>query len=459
MCNNTLPTNAVCWAFALLFLTSSLFAQEYTRANSPYSRFGLGDLQGNQLQVVQGSAGALSATFNSIWEVDLSNPASLGHLRTTALETGIYYKRSSLSEKASGLSATANDGNLSYFSIAFPITRAWELEKDSLRKGIPIQWGMGLSLLPHSSIAYDVRVLRSDAQFGDIEYQYEGEGSRFRANWSNGFKYKGLSAGVNLGYLFGNFYQNNYIDFQDSVYTFGYDEEFQLEENASGLLWDVGLQYEHFFSPLDDDPLLFEDLRLTVGAYASGSSKIQLLSQEKVIRYGAIYARDTIINTEDAVSSMQMPLTYGFGIALNKGLHWRLGLNFEQSLWSSGFSHDNSNIRMEDSYTFALGAEYTPNYKTRHLLKRARYRAGLFYGTDARTIESGGNDYQLQKYGIAFGLGLPIQPLKSPLLGHVQLGIEYGFLGHSELIKENYWQFNLAFTLNDGSWFRRSKFR
>jgi hypothetical protein len=119
---------------------------------------------------------------------------------------------------------------------------------------------------------------------------------------------------------------------------------------------------------------------------------------------------------------------------------------------------------MGNSYTLSAGAEFTPNFKdVSNYFNRIRYRLGSYYGKDPRIIGDGTETYQLLKYGITFGLGLRMKPQKSTnefaILGQTQIGFEFGYLGHPELINEYFFQINLAFSLNDGSWFRRAKFR
>lgn len=444
-----------------ILLFQDLQAQTFTRRNSPYSRYGIGDMYSTQFLPGLSTAGAFSATYNSAWDFSISNPASLGQIQSTTFDIGVFYKHSQLREKSTGLSGAANDGNISFLSIAFPITRSWEVERDTLRRGVPIQWGMSFSLLPHSTTAYDVRVIRNLTDIGNVQYKYTGEGTRFRANWGNGIRYKGLSAGANIGVLFGTINDKTTITFLDSAYTYAFSNRIQTEENTIGLLWDLGLQYELKFKTPGRTPEGKQKSRsgLVFGAYIGGSNNMRVLAKELEFRFGGAYATDTLVNTEDVKANMQLPLTVGGGIAYNYGTKWKLGANYESSLWNS-FSYSERPISVANSYQVALGAEFTPDFLDfSNYFNRIRYRAGIYYGKDPRIVGSGVTAYQLTKYGITFGLGLPVKPLKSNTLGHIQVGFEFGYLGNNNLINEYFFQTNLAFSLNDGSWFRRYKFR
>jgi hypothetical protein len=448
----------------IIFIIANFFiqivhSQSYTRRNSPYSRYGLGDLFNTQFASSMSTGGGLNATYNSFWDYNPSNPASLGHIQNTVFDVGVFYKHSILDETQTNLSSTANDGNLTYLSIAFPITKSWEIEEDTLRKAIPIQWGMGLSLMPHSTVGYDTRIKRELTDIGSVEYKYTGEGSRFRVNWSNGWRYKGLSVGANLALLFGTTNNKNVITFEDSTYTFSYNERELKEENALGFLWDIGVQYDLYVKKASKKPDPFKDSRITFGTYLNGAGNMRILSKSEVIRYGTYYGIDTLLITDDSKSYMKLPLGIGAGISFVQGLKWKFGINYETQFWNN-FSYSERNISMANSYTVAAGIEFIPDYLDfKNYLKRIRYRLGAFYGTDPRIVGSGANNYQLSKYGINFGLGLQMKPRKSSILGHAQIGFEFGYLGHPELIKEQYFQVNVAFSLNDNSWFIRSKFR
>ena len=116
----------LCLIVLLTSMQSPVQAQ-YARGNSPYSKYGLGDLFSGMLPVNQSMAGAMAATYRDYWGVNLVNPASLGKLRFTAFQLGLNYEHHELSERSTGLTAQADNGNLTSISLAFPITKSWEV--------------------------------------------------------------------------------------------------------------------------------------------------------------------------------------------------------------------------------------------------------------------------------------------------------------------------------------------
>lgn len=454
---------------ALLLGITTVEAQ-YARGNSPYSRYGFGDLASSMMITDQSMGGGMAATQRSYWNVNLVNPASLGQLHRTAFQVGLNYEHHALNEKSTGLSATANNGNLSYLSLAFPITKSWQVRGDTLRRGEPVQWGMGFSLMPYSSRSYDVSVVRSVGDIPNVNFNYQGNGNRYRINWSNGVTYKGLSVGANVGLLFGQVNDITSIDFQDSSYVFGYDEVFVTQENVSGLIWDIGAQYEYFVGKDDDDnmdePCTGGNFRqkLIVGAYIGGTSDLTTSTDQETLIQGPSQVLTSLNTVTDQKGTIKMPLKYGGGISYGSEYGFKIGISYEGQTWSSYRVDGVADENLTNSWKIATGLQWVPDICEKNstsYFNRVRYRFGAHYGSDQRIITAAnGTAYQLQDYGVAMGAGFPIhnRTLKS-FVGFVNLGLEFGYVGHPELIGDMYFKVNLGFALNASGWFQKSKFR
>jgi hypothetical protein len=450
----------------LLILSYAELAQgQYARGNSPYSRYGLGDLSGSLFAPNASMSGGLSATYRSYWDYNLANPASLGKLRFTSFQVGIDYQHSELTEKNTNKTAQADNGNLSYVSLAFPITKSWEVMRDTLRRGVPVQWGMGVSLTPYSFVNYDVSVVRQVAGIDDVRFNYTGEGAKYRVNWSNGFSYKGISAGANLGMLFGQISNSTYIDFQDSTHSTAFDEQFVVDENGVGFIWDVGIQYEYVIKNkkgrTSPDPNYSIDNKISVGAYAGGVSNITTVSSQQYTRQSQYHGVDTIQSINGVEGVLNMPIKIGGGISYGREMGFMIGLSYESELWSMFKRNDVADDNLTDAHRFAIGMQIIPEFADySSYFNRVRYRAGIHYGLDSRSISPDGQRYQLVDYGLSVGAGFPMRPPKAKsILGFVNLGLQVGYLGHPELIGDLYFRVNLGFSLNSSGWFNRSKFR
>ena len=103
--------------FLLIGLSVSVCAFAQPKVNSPFSRFGLGDLLDQRFAVLQ-TTGFTNA-YHDYYHLNLQNPASLGHLTSTAFDVGLFAQRSSW-ETATDEN-TSWSGNLSYLALGFPL--------------------------------------------------------------------------------------------------------------------------------------------------------------------------------------------------------------------------------------------------------------------------------------------------------------------------------------------------
>lgn len=143
--------------------------------------------------------GGLSAAYNDPFHLNMANPAALGHLMATDLETGFFAKYSSLSDGDTSVNLWS--GNLNYFALGMPIINPINraLEKKSDKIGL----GMAFVSKPYSNVGYNLITTQEFPEIGEAVTNFKGSGGTYRLMWGNGFRYGRFSAGVNMGYLFG----------------------------------------------------------------------------------------------------------------------------------------------------------------------------------------------------------------------------------------------------------------
>lgn len=457
----------LCSALLLVCLWANDASAQFSRGNSPYSRYGLGDLYSNNFVANRAMSGGHAAIYRSYWDINLTNPASFGKLRYAAFQVGIDYQHSELWENGTDITAQSDQGNFAYLSLAFPITRSWEIVRDTLRRELPIQWGMGFSLVPYSAVNYDVAINRTVNGVENIEYNYRGDGNKYRVNWSNGITYKGFSAGANLGLFFGKIRNGTYINFQDSAYSLAYDEQFLTEERGVGFAWDVGVQYDRVLKSKKVNTRPEQrgysfDTKFTIGAYAGGVAPVNTISDVSITRNATLRPVDTISSDQALAGTLEMPLKFGGGIGYGKELGTLIGISYEGELWSQFKRNGVASVNLMDAHRIALGVQWIPDYADyTSYFNRVRYRFGAHYGLDARAIGAvDGNRYQLMNYGLSLGAGFPMRPPKSKsILGFLNVAFEVGYMGHPKLISDLYFRVNVGFALNASGWFRTAKFR
>src|SRR3989304_1577353 len=131
-----------------------------TGTYSPYSRYGIGDLQGSGF--AQNTAmGGIAYALNSPYHINLSNPASY----TSFNQQSFVFETAVLSNPVKLITddtiQTANNTSLAYLSFGFPVTK-W--------------WGSSFGLLPYSNVGYKVSSVEDLPGIGTFTHEDYGSG-------------------------------------------------------------------------------------------------------------------------------------------------------------------------------------------------------------------------------------------------------------------------------------------
>jgi hypothetical protein len=122
-------------------------------------------------------------------------------------------------------------------------------------------------------------------------------------------------------------------------------------------------------------------------------------------------------------------------------------------LWQDAFG-TSENVSLQNSSKFSLGAEYIPDKTSiRSYLQRIRYRGG-FSWEDTYIVLQG---EPVQRFGVNFGLGLPMKQYKSTLNISIEYGQQKG--GGEAMVNEQYFRTTISLSLFDGSWFKQYKYQ
>jgi len=132
-----------------------------------------------------------------------------------------------------------------------------------------------------------------------------------------------------------------------------------------------------------------------------------------------------------------------------------IGAEYKTGSWSN-VTLNGVNAGLQNDQNFSLGAQLTPNINSiNSFLAVIDYRVGFNY--DKTYINFNGTD--ITQYGATFGFGIPIPNTSRTDFYKVNFALEVGRRGTLEnnLIRENYFNFHLGFTLNN-KWFQKFKF-
>lgn len=438
------------WFSVFLLVSTTALCQP--KINSPFSRFGFGDLLEQEMIGVSGM-GKLSAAYHDGYHTNFVNPASFSWLQSTAFDVGLSAKYSSLQGTVS--SANSWSGNLSYMSISFPmknpINRAFE------RKKTDWSWGMGIGLLPYSIVGYDVEATTIDPEAGLVVQSYQGNGGTYKIMLGNGVRWKNIAAGINIGYLFGKLSNERRVGFPNL--TVPYINVFEDDLSVGAVVWNVGFQYDYYLNTTETKSEEIRGDKLSIGVYGNPTISMRTRGATTYLRardFNSFIGEYNEIDTISALPELdvkgKLPAEFGIGIIYEKINKVRLGLNYTYAGWSA-YENNARPEQLEDSWRFSLGGEYIPDYISyNNYLNRVNYRLGAFYGKDPRMIEG----EQITTYGITLGFGFPIL-LPQQQKSFLNVTAEFGQQG-IETFEETYVKLSIGFTLNNNRWFFKRKF-
>jgi len=417
-------------ATALFLLPSLLKAQNESSAgtSSPYSRYGIGTLNGYSLG--RGAAmGGIGIGTRYGFQINTSNPASYTAIDTMTflMEFGVNSKHTIYESetKTNG----SNDANFNFLAFSVPV-RKW--------------WAAAFGILPLSDKGYSMLATEESSE-GYTATSISGSGTLSKAFLGNAFKIgKNLSVGVNAWYLFGTLTDTYYLNFPYDAGAYDYLLDKKLTVNNFGMT--AGLQYSWKTKSKNEWTLgvVFEPKqRMT--------SKYVILEERALFRNSATNAPiiDTIPNTGNLNKGLTLPASFGAGFSYTYKNKITFGADLYHQKWSMAPLLGDS---LHNSTRFSSGFEITPDaYSIRSYWSRVQYRVGCFYENSYLTI----NGEQIKGYGVTFGLGLPF----SRALSSLNISAELGRLGTTKnnLIQESYAKFSLHLLLHD-RWFIKRKF-
>jgi len=426
--------------FFITLLASGLSATAQTTSSSPYSQFALGDLKGSLLPQTRGMGGiSMGIRKPGVYDnINMSNPASYSTLSLTTFEVGASMDLRSLS-KAGITGKSQFNSTLSHINFGVPVSKSSALS---------------FGLVPYSDLGYQFKnSARLDTN--NVEYVYGGEGGVSKAYLGYGFKLgKSLSLGFNIGYLFGSLKENRAIDFLDKSTEFGYDltafnSRTQNQQSVGGFSFDLGLQYEAVLNPTTKLILGYAG---NTGNEINSRSDVVTTRYRRDVRGDELAIADSTYFLKGGKSKINMPMTHTAGFAFEKANSWLVGADVSYSKWSD-YSEGAVNGGLNDSYGVAVGGQLTPDASSiSNYWKLVDYRLGMKYG---RTfVRIGNND--IKQYALTFGFGFPLPSNRSSFY-RINLSTEVGRRGTQEnnLVRDNYINVNLGFTLND-KWFQKT---
>jgi hypothetical protein len=439
---------------ALLSLSAQIiFAQE----NSPYSRYGLGDLVPNT-NIVNRGMGGISAGYVDILSINYNNPASYSNFQTrieggkvmsgrVLLDVGLNYDSRTLSAPNQPESFSSSYGYFSHVQLGIPLSK---------------NWGMSFGLRPLSRINYKINrleELRDPLTGNKIDSaltEFSGNGGTFLPNIGTGFAIKNFSIGVSMSYLFGK----KEFSTKRSLYngTTAYASSNHATRTYFGdLLFNAGAQYKIILNKETG-----KQTALNLGI--SGNWQQNISASRDLIR--ETFGRDvnsgdvridSVHEELDEEGEVVYPGSYTAGFVIDhtesQGNGWLLGVDYTTSQWDDyRFFGEKDDVK--NNWKLRVGGQIRPT-PSRNYWSNVAYRAGFFVGPDYINVGK-----QLPQFGLTFGLGLPIAaPRSNPgQFTIVNLGLEYSRRGNDDnILRENLFRASVGLNFSD-LWFNKRRY-
>ncbi|MEX2588682.1 MAG: hypothetical protein WD334_00670 [Chitinophagales bacterium] len=399
---------------------------------SPYSQYGLGDVQSKNFAAAKGFGGASSAFRNSLF-INPVNPASYSSLVLTTMEFGVNanYKSMQIGDST----YTTGDGFIDYIALGFPISKSV---------------GTSVGLIPFSKTNYSYQQTIDDPDLGEVSKLYRGKGRLYRLYAGAAYQFPKtdtakhlFSVGANMVYIFG---QNEFaqgVSFPSNQNAFNSRQTSEIR--FGDFAWDFGLQYK---LKLEDDH------HLVFGASAELPFNVKTTRINTYEKFRPVSPSLTIIDTIGESSAVKeklgFPFIYRAGFSYSKADRLTTFLDFEYSTWSRFQPSYQRDIDYEDSWRISGGLEYVPK-PSKKFFNQLIYRLGAYYDKGFFSI----NGQQISEFGTSFGLSFPLKSAFSK----INVSLEGGSRGTNAegLIKENFFRTYISLTLND-KWFVKRKY-
>jgi hypothetical protein len=457
---------------------------------SPYSRYGIGEVNQRVNSHIMGAGGAFIAlqpdTLMPIL-INQANPAALAHIRLTTLDLGGQAEKHQFITTSKAL--TKQTVNFSYGMVGMPIRN---------------NGGLCFGLMPYSTVGYNMQNETETSGIGAITYKYAGQGGLNKAFLGYGilpFKNAELnyrkalrqsaatehpvlfskgklaftklaantSIGVNAHYLFGTLEQSTQIVYPSNALYFSTQRQRDL--SIQGVNAQFGLQTAYVIdsvsyrdtSGVKRKRALVDKVKFSFGYYFNLNNTLPVKYDALVYNYlptslGNQVVGDTVLNVTNQKTTIKLPVDQGVGFGFRKGDKLHVLVDASLTNWSN-FKLIDPIKELKQSYRIAFGVHYIPNRSaagTGAYLQRVQYRIGAYYNSGYLEIRN----TVLSRTAATAGFGLPVGIGRRSSI--INIGAELGQYGstNNNLMLEKYWRLNIGFTFNafEDRWFRKVKY-
>ena len=411
-------------ALLLTMVTGMAIAQNNT--NSPYTRYGYGDLSDQSVGNSK-AMGGIAFGLRDGAQINPLNPASYTAIDslTFLFEGGVSLQNMNIS--GSGVKLNAKNSSFDYLAMQFRLHP---------------RIAMSIGLLPFSNVGYSVSDSKVDNGVSQTR-SFTGDGGLHQLYGGIGVKVlKNLSLGVNASYFWGDITRTRTIIYPATSESYSYIQ--QMGVSISDYKLDFGTQYTLDFNKKHS---------MTIGAVFSPKHKLN--------NDYTVTTQVSTTNSNNLDATLELPNTFGVGFTYNYDKRLTVGADYSLQQWSKtkfGVNTSDDAVREDfnETYTYcnrhkvSVGAEYIPNLMGRSYLSHIKYRLGAYYTTPYYKI---GGKEATREYGVTAGFGLPVPRSRSILSISGQFVRISG--QESAFVNENIFRVSIGLTFNERWFFKR----
>ena len=411
-------------ALLLTMVTGMAIAQNNT--NSPYTRYGYGDLSDQSFGNSK-AMGGIAFGLRDGAQINPLNPASYTAIDslTFLFEGGVSLQN--MNVNGGGVKLNAKNSSFDYLAMQFRLHP---------------RIAMSVGLLPFSNVGYSVSDSKDENGVSQTR-SFTGDGGLHQLYGGIGVKVlKNLSLGVNASYFWGDITRTRTIIYPATSESYSYVQ--QIGVSVSDYKLDFGAQYTQELSKKHS---------VTIGAVFSPKHK---LNNDYTITTQA-----STTNSNDLDATLELPNMFGVGFTYNYDRRLTVGVDYSLQQWSKAkfgvaATDDATRAEFEETYAYndrhkiSVGAEYIPNLIGRSYLSHIKYRLGAYYTTPYYKIDG---KKAAREYGVTAGFGLPVPRSRSILSISGQFVRVSG--QETNFVNENIFRVSIGLTFNERWFFKR----
>lgn len=421
------------WLKSLGVLCTLLLFSEVSAQNSAstYSALGIGEFNYSGLTQNQGMGG-MGISYGTGWQANNVNPAITTRNTIFNFQAALNYKRLNVDNGTEN--SVVDGGGLSYLALSFPI------------KSGKFTSGMGLGQV--TSVNYRLSV-ESTVDNSDLRANnfLRGDGGISEAYVNFGYLLaKNLSIGFHGSYLFGSTIRSNQLIITDTEgVEVGSPSEYYERLTVSDVAFKLGAHYMIKTS---------EKTNLHIGAIYQKFGDVNGTGFAKLAGIGQASDPDSDgdLIANDVSGSVYIPNRFGFGLTFEKMNKYAIGMEGQFQDFTSYRNFFGDPLDLQATKKLALGFQFVPDYMSfDNLFQRSTFRVGLEWLQTPYYL----NQTNINDIGLNLGTSVYLNQLSM-----INLALKVGQRGTLEqgLIRENYVNFTLGFSLNDNSWFYKRVF-